>query len=113
MQSDVERKRFSAGYFFFALTALVDFLTGFAAAFTAGFAVVLAGAAFFGAAPALFLTALVPFFSTFASVVTFFADLDDFFPPKIASQFEAYFSFVPTRVMVTESPFEKSSIHKT
>lgn len=72
----------------------------FLAAFLATFLAVFLGAAFL---PALFFTA---FFAAGAAaslvLATFFAAL----PPKIPSQPEEYFSLVPTRVIVTETPFE-------
>ncbi len=76
------------------------------------FAVFLAGlaAAFFGAAVLLFFTALaVAFLAGFAaSFVAVLTEVDLLLrPPKIDSQFVAYFSLVPTRVIVTKSPFFK------
>jgi hypothetical protein len=76
-------------YFFF------DF-----AVFFAGFA----GAAFFlGATAACFFTA---FFAAFGVALSdaLGDDTDFFLPPKTVSQLEAYFSLVPTRVIVTNSP---------
>ena len=71
--------------------------------FTAFFAVFFA--AFLGAAflPALFFTA---FFAEAEGAVVTLATFFVVFPPKIPSQPEEYFSLVPTRVIVTESPFE-------
>ena len=91
--------------FFAGAAGLALVATGFlAAAFgaTALAVVFLAGAAFFAAgataAGAFFLTAFstLPGLALEAFVVVL--------PPKIPFQPSAYFSFVPTRVIVTESP---------
>ena len=106
---------FTATSFFAGLGAVA-----FGAA--AGFGAAAFGAADFGAAAlgAVFLTSagffvagatdLVALFLTAFSVAagvslaTFFEAL----PPKIPAQPSEYFSFVPTRVIVTESPFNQN-----
>ncbi len=82
-------------YFFFALAA---FLAGLAAALVAVFLVAL---------PALFFTALAVDFAGFAAAFDAVAAGADFFfaLPKMESQFEAYLLLVPTRVIVTKSPY--------
>jgi hypothetical protein len=66
-------------------------------------------AAFLGADLAeLFLAA---FFADFGPAALAEATFADFFPPNTPSQPEEYFSFVPTRVIVTETPFAKIQIN--
>ena len=60
------------------------------------------GAAFF--AIALFFTGLAAFFSVFEEDLP--AAVFPVPPPKMESQLDAYFSLVPTRVIVTKSPFK-------
>lgn len=85
---------FTAAVFLAVLRA-----TAFAEVFFEGADFLAAGAT---AAGAFFLTA----FSAVdgLALVAFFVVL----PPKIPSQPPAYFSFVPTRVIVTESPFNRN-----
>lgn len=99
-------------YFFFVLVTFLAAVGAFVATFL-GAAVFLAatgatdflaatGAAFF--AVALFFTGFAVFFSDFAEVLP--AEAFPVLPPKMESQLDAYFSFVPTRVIVTKSPFK-------
>ena len=97
---------FTATAFFTALGA-----AGFAATEATAFVATALGAAFLastfgaGAATAFAEVFLVAFpAETGVALVAFFAAL----PPKIPFQPSEYFSFVPTRVIVTESPFDRN-----
>jgi hypothetical protein len=90
----------------------------FLAAFGALVATFFAAAAFFAATgAAVFVVAtgavffaVALFFTTFAAFPVFAEDLPAAVlpapPPKMESQLDAYFSLVPTRVIVTKSPFK-------
>ncbi len=85
----------------FAATALVA--TDLGATFlAAAFGVAVFGVATANALAGLFLAD----FSGDAGVA--FAAFFDGLPPKIPFQPSEYFSFVPTRVIVTESPFHRN-----
>ena len=97
---------FAATAFFTALGA-----AGFAATAATAFVATALGAAFLastfgaGAATAFAEVFLVAFpVEAGVALVAFFAAL----PPKIPFQPSEYFSFVPTRVIVTESPFKQN-----
>ncbi len=89
---------FAATAFFAALGATVLDATALAAGFLASAFGVVVTAAFAG----LFLTAFAV--GAGVALVAFFAAL----PPKIPFQPSEYFSFVPTRVIVTESPLTET-----
>ncbi len=87
---------------FGAFVATFFVATAFFAATGAAVFFAATGVAF--VAVALFFTGLAAFFSVFAEDLL--AEVFPVPPPKMESQLDAYFSLVPTRVIVTKSPFK-------